>query len=143
MAALLLSLQLLPLVLFSPFLWAAVAFVAVAAGVAWRDRQTASAELPISSTRRRVLELCALLLMPALLLAGGEYYGSGRSPSPYEGEVLMALHGTMFIQAALAAWLVWRHRSRLWSTFLIAELGVWWGGATYVLANMAVTGNTL
>ena len=143
MAAFLLSLQLLPLVLFSPFLWAAVAFVAVAAGVAWRDRQTASAELPISSTRRRVLELCALLLMPALLLAGAEYYGSGRSPSPYEGEVLMALHGTMFVQAALAAWLVWRHRSRLLSTFLIAELGVWWGGATYVLANMAVTGNTL
>jgi hypothetical protein len=71
MAAFLISLQLLPLVLFSPFLWAAVAFVAVVAGVAWR------------------------------------------------------------------------HRSRLLPTFLDAELSVWWAGATYVLANMAVTGNWL
>ncbi len=97
----------------------------------------------MSSTRRRVLELCALLLMPALLLAGAEYYGSPCSPCLYQDEVLTALPGTMFVQAALAAWLVWRHRSRPWSTFLIAQLGVWWGGATYVLAGMAITGNWL
>lgn len=143
MAAFSISLQLLPLVLFSPFLWAAVALVAVVACVAWRDRRTASAEVPIPSARRRVLELCALLLMPALLLACGEYFGSPRPPFPYQDEVLMALHGAMFVQAALAALLVWRHRSRLLPTFLVAELSVWWGAAAYVLAGMAVTGNWL
>lgn len=143
MAALLISLQLLPLVLFSPYLWAAVALVAAVAGVAWRDRRTAPAELPIPSNRRRLLELSTLLLMPALLLACGEYFGSPRPPFPYEGELLMALHGTMFVQAALAAWLVWRHRSRLLPTFLVAELSVWWAAAAYVLAGMAVTGNWL
>jgi hypothetical protein len=81
--------------------------------------------------------------MPALLLACAEYFGSPRSPFRYQDEVLTALHGTMFVQAALAAWLVWRHRSRLLPTFLVAELSVWWAGATYVLANMAVTGDWL
>ena len=71
-------LQLLPLVLLSPFLWAAVALVAAAAAVAWRDCRTASAELPIISARRRVLELSTLLLMPALLLACGEYFSLPR-----------------------------------------------------------------
>jgi hypothetical protein len=143
MAAFLISLQLLPLVLFSPFLWAAVAFVAVVAGVAWRDCRAASAELPIISARRRMLELSTLLLMPALLLACGEYFSLPRALFPYLDEVLMALNGTMFVQTALAAWLVWRHRSRLLSTFLIAVLSVWWVAAAYALAGMAVTGNWL
>ncbi len=143
MAAFLISLQLLPLVLFSPFLWAAVVFVAAAAAIAWRDCRTASAELPLVSARRRVLELSTLLLMPALLLACGEYFSLPRAPIPYQDEVLMALNGTMFVQTALAAWLTWRHRNRLSSTFFVAELSVWWGGAAYVLAGMAVTGNWL
>jgi len=143
MAAFLISLQLLPLVLLSPFLWAAVALVAAAAAVAWRDCRTASAELPIISARRRVLELSTLLLMPALLLACGEYFSLARAPFPYLDEVLMALNGTMFVQTALAAWLTWRHRNRLSSTFLVAEISVWWCGAAYVLAGMAVTGNWL
>jgi len=104
-------------------------------GVVWRPL--------LSLCRRRVLELSTLLLMPALLLACGEYFGSPRPPFPYQDEVLMALHGTLFVQAALAAWLVWRHRRRLLPTFLVAELSVWWVAAAYALAGMAVTGNWL
>lgn len=143
MACFTISLQLLPLVLFSPLLWMGVVLVAAVALVAKLVRPAASVDLPTPGDRRWVFELCALLLMPVLLLACCEYFGSPRPPVPHQGKVLMALHGTVFIQTVLAAWLTWRHRGRLLPTFLIAELGIWWGVATFVLAGMAVTGNWL
>jgi cytochrome bd-type quinol oxidase subunit 2 len=135
------SVQVLPLALLVPQLWFALAVIA---GTALLARRRNSGDTP-PSRPRWALEMSALLIIPVVMLAWGLYFW----PSPrdeagnHESLALVVLDGLAIAQAALAVWLTWRHRRRLWETVAASGLAAWWATAALFTATMAITNTWL
>lgn len=130
------SLEIVPLTVFSLELWAAVVLVVALAVVARRRNAT---------NRGRLVEFCALIPLPILLLAWGLFFwpsnGSGRGPHE-----VMALTGAqifLLAEVALAAWLVWRRPRHVVLTTAVACLALVWTTAAKFVADMAITNTWL
>src|SRR5689334_15712208 len=112
------SFEILPLAIYVPDLWIAIALVAIVSGISWRRRVNAPAHL---SSKRRAAELSTLLVLPLLMLAWGLYiWPPNNAPrSPHEGSALLLLHIVSYAQVLLGLALIWRHRQQLWPAIAV------------------------
>jgi hypothetical protein len=120
-----------------PILWASLALLAGAATIANSPARRDVRDGTEAFTRGRWrLELSLLAVPPLLLLGCGLYFWE--QPSK-----VMWLYVLGVLHLMLAMWLVWRHRRRLWPTFGISALSIWWAVGALFTALMAVTGTWL
>jgi hypothetical protein len=124
---------------------------------AWWRRVNDRSGATEPTQRRWIGELALLLVAPALLLLlydvcqllcwGCESQGSGPvrfgSQIPHCDGLSPAAACVPYVQMAVAAWLVWRHRARLWGTATIAGLALWWAIGAWTALEMAISGNWL
>jgi len=134
------SIQILPLVVFLPWFWGALALV-IGVGLYARRRGATGPTSATGVTRTRwLLELAGLVVAPLAMLALGLYiWPAAAARSPYETQALYALDGLCVIHVALAAFLTWRHKQRLIPTVGVTLLSTWWAFGALVTASMAVT----
>jgi len=107
--------------------------------LSYRKKSTAFGQPRDERMVRWLVELTSLVFVPLAILAWGLYLWpqTGRSPHERLGLDGIAILGV--VEVALAGWLVWRHRRRLWLTIPVVAIALWWcAGATFT-ASMAVT----
>ncbi|HET7695579.1 MAG TPA: hypothetical protein VFK57_07720 [Vicinamibacterales bacterium] len=118
-----------------PRLWAALGIV-LAAGTLAQIRPRQAAAL---SPTRWICEITALVLGPLSMLVWGWYvWPPNGSYSPHEAANLRVLDCLAVASVAVAAGLVWRHRTRLWRTLFLATLSLLWASGAFETAFMAI-----
>lgn len=130
------SIDIMPLSLYSPALWVALAALVVAVVVT--KRVTSAPAMKIS---RRTTEILGLVIAPvAMLLIGIEYWpqaANERSQQEAFADAILYVIGAA--QLALALWLVWRHRRNVALTGLSSALALWWTTSAWAIASMAIS----
>jgi hypothetical protein len=138
------SFEILPLLALAPvpILWVSIVLVAVAAVYANHQPPHGMSDGGEEFARGRwVIELGLLVVPPLAMLGCGLYLWQQNSSNvPRAGSsATWILYVLAVLHIALAMWLVWRHRRRLWATFVIAALSTWWALGTLFTASMAAT----
>jgi hypothetical protein len=111
----------------------------------------------VPTERRWQVELCSLLAAPGILVLlyeacelfcwGCDSTSSGPtvywSQMPRCDGLMPVAECVPYVQWVIAAWLVWRHRARLWRTAAVAVLAVCWSIGARMATDMAISGNWL
>ena len=131
------SIEILPLTVFSPELWIALILVVI---VAMFRRRRGPAEGAHGS-----LVLLALIPVPLIMLAWGLYFwpSSLAVRTSHETIALAILNVFAFAEVVVAAWLVWLQRNRLPLAVGLACLALFWTAAARFVSSMAITNTWL
>jgi hypothetical protein len=116
-------------------LWIALGIV-LAAGILGQIYPRPAAAV---SPTRWLCEMTVLVLGPLSMLVWGWYvWPLNGSYSPHEAANLRVLDCLAVASVAVAAGLVWRHRTRPWRTLAVATLSLLWASGAFVTAYMAI-----